>query len=102
MTSQQYRILTPDGLLTVDTFVLAAQQPPSVKAGCTLVVHQQSGAAITVHKTRLFPADPMAAIEKPKSVCLKCGRVEGVIQDRVTCPEHGGIACGMVEPVEQR
>lgn len=95
---QQFRILTPDSQLTHDTFVVPAEQPRTIKAGCVLVAHRDTGAMLTVHRTRLFPADSMTADKKPKSACLKCGRVAGVIEDRVTCPEHGGVACGMVEP----
>ena len=94
---KQFRILTPDGLLSSDTFVVPAEQPRTIKAGCVLVVHQQSGYMLTVHQTRLFPTVPTAVATKPKSACLKCGRVAGVIGDRVTCPEHGNTACWMVE-----
>ena len=71
-------------------------QPRNVKPGCVLVVHTASGCALTVHQTRLYPAELPAVVTKPKSACLKCGRVAGVIEDRVTCPEHGKADCGMV------
>ena len=98
---KQFRILTPDGLLSSDTFVVPAEQPRTIKAGCVLVVHQQSGYVLTVHQTRLFPVDLAAVVKKPRNACLKCGRVAGVIEDRVTCPEHGNAACWMVEPSEK-
>jgi hypothetical protein len=98
---KRYRILTPDGLLSYDTFVVSAEQPRTIRAGCVLVAHQRTGRLLTVHETRLFPAEahaPAAVARKPKSACLKCGRVKGVIEDMVTCPHHGDAACPMIEP----
>jgi hypothetical protein len=97
---RQFRILTPDGLLSLDTYVLAAEQPRTIKAGCLLVVDARSGRAITVHDTRLFPVDAVDSamgVGLSKRACLKCGRVEGVIEDQVPCPEHDGGPCGLVE-----
>jgi hypothetical protein len=102
MTDQKlYRILTPNGQLSYDTFVVLAEQPRTIKAGCVLVAQKRTGRLLSVHDSRLFPAEsaaPVAAARKPRHVCLKCGRVEGVVEDLVTCPQHGGVACGMVEP----
>ena len=102
--NQQFRILAPDGRLSRDTFALSAKQPNNIKAGCLLVVNLQSGGAITVHQTRLFLIEniqTMAPAVKPKSMCWKCGRVDGVVQDQVACPEHSGIKCAMLEPAEK-
>lgn len=97
---KQYRVLTPDGLLSSETFVIPDQQPRPLKAGCVLVVHRPSGYMLTVHRTRLFPVD-LSAAHQSRHACLKCGRVAGVIEDRVTCPEHGNAACWIVEPPEK-
>ena len=105
MTEQKrFRILTPDGLLSPDTYLISAEQPSNIKSGCLLAVDQQSGRRITVHESRIFPAE--AADAPPfdpaaMSVCLKCGRVEGVVEDQVTCPHHGDAACGLVAPSRQ-
>ena len=84
---QRLRILTPDGLLSDDTFVVPALQPRTIKAGCILVVDERTGRVLTVHDTRLFPAavadDPPVAGQS-RSVCLKCGRVGGVIGEQVS------------------
>jgi len=103
MTGQRrFRILTPDGLLSSDTFVLPAEQPRNIQAGCVVVVHERSGTMLTVHDSRLFPAGAAASLpmaQQPKSVCLKCGRVAGVVGgDEVTCPTHGSSSCGMLRP----
>lgn len=101
---RRFRILTPDGLLSGDMFVVPAVQPRMIKAGCVLVVHERTGRVLTVHETRLFPAtvaNGPPSVEKPKSVCLKCGRVGGVIGEQVACPEHDGTACDMVEPLRR-
>ena len=99
-TQRRFRILTPDGLLSRDTFVLPVEQPRTIMAGCVLVVHEGSGRLLTVHDTRLFPAEAaesIAVVGAPKSVCLTCGRVEGVIQEQVVCPNHDGGSCCLVE-----
>jgi hypothetical protein len=93
---QLFHILTPQGV-SRDTFVVPADQPGSIKTDCVLVIHSHSGHMLTVHRTRLVPVDATAIAKKPQSVCLKCGRVAGVVQDEVVCPEHGGVACGLLE-----
>ena len=98
---RRFRILSPDGLLSGDIFVLPEEQPRTIKAGCVLVVQERTGRPLTVHDTRLFPAEAaesVAVVGEPKSVCLKCGRVKGVVEDQVTCPEHEGASCSMLEP----
>ena len=99
-TTEQFRILTPEGLITFDTFALAGEQPQGLKKGCFLLVQQSSGRLVTVHQTRLIPVDDegvQAADRQRKSPCLRCGRVEGVVGDEVVCPEHGEDACGLLE-----
>jgi hypothetical protein len=96
-----YRILTPDGLLTRDTFVLSPEQPNTIKAGCVLVVGQRSGTVLSVHESRLLPAEassPPTAVGQWKRACMKCGKVQGVVEDQVTCPNEDGGPCGLVEP----
>jgi hypothetical protein len=95
---KRFRILTPDGLLSGDTFVMAAPQPPRIAAGCLLMVDEQTGTPLTVHSTRLIPEE---APELPPvhhiadNVCLTCGRVQGVVEDQVPCPFHGDAPCDM-------
>ena len=99
MTCQRrFRILTPEGMLSGDTFVLPPRQPPNLKAGCTMLIHERSGTLLTVRDTRLFPAEAAGAIpvaDEPKSACLK---IQGEIEDRVSCPDHDGGQCGMMKP----
>jgi hypothetical protein len=88
-------------MLSGDTFVLPPEQPRNLKADCTLVIHERSGALLTVRDTRLFPAEAAGALpvaDASKSACLKCGTVQGVIEDRVSFRDHDGGSCGMVEP----
>ncbi len=97
----RFRILTPDGSLSGETFVIAAEQPEAIKADCLLVVDEATGQRLTIHETRLFPAElhgapvPRAAA---RSVCLECGRVSGVVEDEVMCPQHqDGVPCVLVQ-----
>jgi hypothetical protein len=104
MTGQKYfRLLMPDGLLSQDTFVVAAEQPSLMRADCLLVVHQGSGMMLTVNSARLFPAE--AAGSPPFSqrveACLRCGRVKGVAEDQVACPYHGQQPCELLQPAPQ-
>jgi VanZ family protein len=93
---KRFRVLTPEGLVTHDTFTLADEQPESIKADCMLLVHESSGRTITAHGTRLIPAaDPPGNNHdhQQKSVCMNCGHVEGVIEDQVACPHLGDKDC---------
>jgi hypothetical protein len=95
-----YRIRTPEGLITYDLFTLARPQPAGMRTGCVLVIDQNNGSRMTVHKTRLIRAampDSAGAGEQPKSVCLKCGRVEGVVEEQVQCPHQHDALCGLIE-----
>lgn len=96
---KQFRILTPDGRLSHDTFVVPVEQPRKIKTGCLLVLHEGSGRRVTVHTTRLFPADAVSSLPfgRQLDVCPTCGRVEGVVEDQITCPYHGDSPCGLVE-----
>ena len=96
---QQYSILTPDGRLSSDVFSLSAEQPSNIKAGCLLLVHDATGRTFTVHETRVFPAGATSSVSivgQSKQACPKCGKVQGVVQDQVACPNDGG-PCGLVE-----
>ena len=88
MTCQRrFRILTPEGMLSGDTFVLPPRQPPNLKAGCTMLIHERSGTLLTVRDTRLFPAEAAGVIpvaDVPKSACLK---IQGEIED-LSPPAH--------------
>ncbi len=98
--SKRYRVLGPDGQLSRDIFLVSPEQPSRIRPECLLMVHQRSGMMFTIHNTRLRPAE--AADTGPFSqrveACLRCGRVQGVVDDQVTCPYHGDGPCGMVEP----
>jgi hypothetical protein len=95
-----YCVLTPEGAITADTFLIADKQPIDILEGCLLVVHQPSGKQLTVHRTRLIPlTNQNAAYSEHKlNVCHKCGKVEGVVLERVICPHHGGTDCGLLAP----
>ena len=98
---RRFRILTPDGFLSHDTFVLPANQPRNIPVGCVRVVHEQSGTMLTVHDSRLFPAgttESALLVQKPMTVCLKCGHVTGVAGDEVSCPTSSDGTCGMLHP----
>jgi hypothetical protein len=100
-SKKRFRILTPDGLLSRETFGLPAEQPLALRPGCVVVVNERTGVILTVHDTRLFPAEAAESINvvgEPKSVCLKCGKVKGVIEDQVSCPYHDAVSCGMMQP----
>jgi hypothetical protein len=99
ITQKRYRVLTPDGMLSIDSYILSPEQPPTIKEGCVLLVDDRNGAKLTVHETRLFPEEsgPAPAPKPSKSVCLRCGKVQGVVEDQVTCPFHEETPCGLVE-----
>ena len=90
----QYRILLPDHRLSHDTFRIPLQQPSNVYSGCVLVVNDDDGTQLTVHRSRLFPI----SLAEPKRACLKCGRVLGVVQDQVECLYGEGDSCELLEP----
>ncbi len=92
-------LLTPEGTITPDTFIIADKQPRTILEGCLLIVHEASGRQMTVHRTRLIPIDTAeSALFKPCAhACPKCGKVEGIVLDNVICPHHGGGNCGLLE-----
>jgi hypothetical protein len=95
---KRFRVLTPNGLLSGDTFVMAARQPSHVATGCLVMVDEQTGTALTVHATRLIPEEAPELPPEHKignNVCLTCGRVRGVVADQVACPFHGDAPCDM-------
>jgi hypothetical protein len=91
-------ILTPEGAITPDTFLIADRQPMNIMEGCLLVVHERTGRQMTVHGSRLIPVnDPtIASYEQKHLLCPKCGKVDGVMLDKVACPHHGGANCGLL------
>jgi len=100
---QRYRLLTRESLATYDTYVLADPVPDNIKPDCVLVVHELTGRQMTVHRSRLVPADSVKTSHvdhERKSPCPTCGRVEGVVEDEVTCPFHGESPCVLVEKKE--
>ncbi len=103
-THQRYRIVTPDGRLSRDTFVIADQQPVTLNEDCLLLIDESDGRQVAVHDTRLFP--PEAAGRSPfddpaACVCKECGKVDGVDGDRVDCPYGGDQRCGLAEPLDK-
>jgi hypothetical protein len=96
----RFRVLTLEDMVTYDTFVLADEQPGSLKPGCVLLLHEESGRLVTAHRTRLIPTgDPgvLSIDRQRRSPCAKCGRVEGVVEDQVVCPYHGESSCVLIE-----
>ena len=92
-TSQRFRVVMPGGLTSLDTFILVDPQPERIKAGCVLAAHEPSGRQITVHSTRLLPAETPG--ESEHRICLECGKVEGVVEDEVLCPHGENGLCGL-------
>ncbi len=90
MTGQRrFRILTPEGKLSGDTFVLPPEQPRNIKAHCTLLIHERSGTRVTVFDARLFPAEAAAKIpvaDVPISAFLRYDRLQGVDVSRAMKP----------------
>jgi hypothetical protein len=101
METTRFRVLTPDHLVSYDTFVLADRQPANLDPDCVLLINESDGRPLVAHKTRLIAVkssgDAPPAM-RPRSVCLTCGKVEGVFEDEVVCPEHGGGPCHLVQP----
>jgi hypothetical protein len=98
-----FRVLTPEGTLSDDTFVLPPEQPRNLKRGCTLVIHQRSGTLLAVRDTRLFPAEAVASfpeLDAPKTVRLNYDRAKRVIELRLSCPDLEGGAHRTVETNE--
>jgi hypothetical protein len=95
----RFHILTLEGMIPPDTFIVAEEQPKAIMAGCLLLVHEASGRLLTVHRSRLIPADEptLVSLKHNHSACTKCGKVEGVVLDNVNCPNHFGIHCGLLE-----
>ena len=64
MTShRRFRVLTPEGLLSQETFVLPPVQPHTIKPGCVLVVDEQPATAVTttiiVQMATTVPSGPV-------------------------------------------
>jgi hypothetical protein len=95
----RYYILTAEGAIPPDVFVLADEQPKTIIEGCVLLVHEASGKQLSVHRTRIIPInDPtVASLKHQHSVCPTCGKVAGIVLDKVTCPYQGGSDCGLLE-----
>ncbi len=101
---QRYRIVTPDGRLSRDTFVIADQQPATLQEDCLLLIDESDGRQVAVHDTRLFPPEAAghAPFDDPAAcVCKECGKVDGMEGDGVKCPYGGSPRCGLVEPLEK-
>jgi hypothetical protein len=92
---KQYRLLTPNGRLSHDTFVVASEQPKVIQENCVLVVDDRDGRQLTVHRDRLFLT---AEAGDEKRACLRCGRVLGVVEDQVHCPYDEANPCELLEP----
>ncbi len=92
---KEYRVLTPDGHLSHETFVVACEQPKTIQADCVVVVNVDDGAQLTVHRDRLFLT---ADAGERKRACLRCGQVLGVAEDQVHCPYDEGNPCELLEP----
>jgi hypothetical protein len=100
---QRYRIVTPDGRLSRDTFILADQQPTTLNEDCLLLIDESDGRQVAVHDTRLFPVEAAGhtPFDDPSaSVCAKCGKVDRP-EDQTPCPYGDDDRCGLVEPLEK-
>jgi hypothetical protein len=97
--NKRFRIVMPGGLPSSDTFFAANPQPGRIRAGCLLMTHEPSGRQITVHASRLLPAEAVG--QDSHRVCLTCGKVEGVVEDEVVCLQEGGDACALVAPATE-
>ena len=73
---QRFRVLTPNGRLSHDTFVLASEQPEAIQEGCVLVVNNRDGTRLTAHR------------EPPSLRCHHCGHVERLPR---ACPSCGNV-----------
>jgi hypothetical protein len=97
----RFRVLTVEGLLSYDVFVIAEQQPSNLTPGDVLIFNENTYTALTVSRQRLVPLGTpgytVAGRHAPRIACHKCGKVEGVQDDGVHCPVHHGIECGMGE-----
>ncbi|HLA83686.1 MAG TPA: VanZ family protein [Thermoguttaceae bacterium] len=101
--ADQYRILTHENLATYDTFILADPSPENLDPDRVLVVHELTGRTMTVHRSRLIPAENPKDVpldHQRKSHCPTCGRVAGVVEDEVTCPHDENAPCGLLEKTE--
>ncbi len=100
--NNRFRIQTLDGTLSHGTFSIAPEQPAAIKPDCLLMVEETTGNRLTVHATRLFPAATHAAggpLAEPRSVCVECGQVSGVVEEEVRCPHSAdGAPCVLIEP----
>jgi hypothetical protein len=95
-----FHVITREGELTADLFVVVADQPLKIKKDCLLVVNVQDGSQVTVHKSRLVRtenAEQMPLAKATRSACLKCGKVAGVVEDQVTCPNEKDAPCKVLE-----
>jgi len=101
MISAQFRVLTPDNLVSEDIFVLADRQPHRLRPGCVLLVNEADGSLLIAHQTRLVAVkspDARHSAGQARSVCLSCGKVEGVAEDEVLCPYDGDEPCRLIRP----
>jgi VanZ family protein len=94
-----FRIIVREGALTEDVFLVPSEQPATIKTGCVLAINRRDGSLQTVHGSRLVPTEagqsPQAATVA--SVCLKCGKVAGVVEDAVICPYENDGPCKVLE-----
>lgn len=92
-----YRILTPDGRLSRETFSPANEQPSTLHKDCLLVVNDDDRTQLTVHRERLFAT---ATAEDHGRVCLRCGKVLGVSEDQIQCLYDEGDAGELLKPLD--
>ncbi len=60
----RFRVMSTDGLVSYDTFLIADRQPDSVQPGCLLLVDERTGKEVAVHETRIVPAQLPRSIRR--------------------------------------
>ena len=102
---QRYRIVTPDGRLSRDTFVIADQQPATLPGRLSAAyrrIRRTAGCGSRHAPVSAGGGGPCRRLTtRPACVCKECGKVDGMEGDGVKCPYGGSPRCGLVEPLEK-
>ena len=101
---QRFRIVTVEGLLSHDTFVIAAEHAAPAKTGCLVVINERNGAGDRASRPPgAFGARGSAdSLSREPDGLPEMRARQGVVQDHVSCPYHGDIPCGLLEAQRAR